>query len=80
MPDPHKLNPKESRMCVARLMEAIQNARYHGEVSLRFRSGDLVHVDCTQSALPRDILQEKFLCVLLRSQPDESSPQSDESP
>jgi hypothetical protein len=69
-PDPHKLSPKQSRLAVARLMEAVQNAKFHGDVTLKFRGGDLVHVETGQSALPRDILEERFLCVLLRSRCD----------
>jgi hypothetical protein len=78
--DPHKLSPKQSRLAVARLMEAVQNAKYHGDVTLKFRGGDLVHVESAQSALPRDILEERFLCVLLRSRDDgESGPDQNAS-
>jgi len=67
--DQHRLNPRESRTCVAKLMEGLQNAKFHGDITLKFRGGELVHVESLQSALPRDILQEKFLCVLLTSTP-----------
>lgn len=64
--DECRLSTKESRVCVAKLIEAVQNVHYHGEVLLKFRAGELVHVDLMQSALPQDILQERFLGVILK--------------
>lgn len=68
--DPHKLNAKEARIAVAKLLEATQNANYHGDIRLKMRDGELFHIDLSQSALPRDILEERFVCVLLRSNLD----------
>lgn len=64
--DEHRLSQKESRVCVAKLIEAVQNVGFHGDVILKFRRGELVHTDLLQSALPQDILSERFLCVLLK--------------
>lgn len=64
--DPNRISRTESRLCVAKVVDAVQNAGYHGDVTLRFRNGELFNVICNQTALPRDILDERFLCVLLR--------------
>lgn len=78
--DPHKLSPRESHLCVTKLLEGVQNAKYHGDIKLRFRDGELFHIECTQSALPKAILEEKFLCVLLRSKEDAEVPEETDAP
>jgi hypothetical protein len=47
-------------------MEAIQKARYHGDIRIKLKEGELIHIECSQSCLPRDILEDRFVCVLLR--------------
>ena len=65
--DPHKLSVSETRRCVGMLLEALQNASYHGNVTLKFRDGELFNVETSQSIIPRSILEETSLCVLIRN-------------
>ena len=64
--DPHRLTQVQTRTAVLKLLMTSQESRYHGDVTLKFRAGALVHVDFTQSALPRDILEDRFVCALVR--------------
>ena len=72
-PDPNKLSPKESRICMGKLADALHRVSYVGDVKIRFRAGAPYQVELTQSLLPKDILDERVLCVMLRSDNDEES-------
>lgn len=72
MKDANKLSTRDTRLCVAKLVQAMQEVNFHGDVKIRFRMGELFHIEMTQSALPRDILNDRFLCVLLRSVENEA--------
>jgi len=64
--DPQRLTPSETRACVVKLNDILQGSGYFGDVRLKYRGGQLVHVDLEQSALPRDILEDRFICALVR--------------
>jgi hypothetical protein len=64
-PDENRLSKKDTRTCVVKLVSTLQESGYHGDVRLKLRAGELVHVELQQSALPRDILQDRFLCALV---------------
>jgi len=71
-----KLSSAESRLAFAKLMEAVQNASYHGEVTLVIKRGELASVRLSQTGLPRDILEETFGCVVLTTGRDDESEES----
>lgn len=77
--DPVKLSARDTRVCVSKLLEACQNAGYHGEIKLKLRDGLLFNVEFSQTALPRSILDSEFLCVLLKSRANEKDDSSQAS-
>ena len=64
--DPQRLTRAETRACIVKLNDILQGSRYFGDVKLKYREGQLVHVEMGQSALPRDILEDRLICALVR--------------
>jgi hypothetical protein len=79
--DVHRLGQKETRIALARLVEALQSARFYGDVRLKMKGGDLAHVILEQAVVPRDILEERLVCVVLKRESREkvSSAQKESS-